>query len=63
MGAERPELAKLRLSSDHCVRLPNGPTLISVPFKALIGNFCPKLFQPRRCCFVGMPFRIFRYAA
>ncbi len=41
------ELARLCLSSNDCVCLPDGATVIAVPFKAFIRNFCPELFQLR----------------
>jgi hypothetical protein len=41
------ESARLCLSSDDRVRFADGPTLVAIPFKALIGDFCPELFQVR----------------
>ena len=60
MKADRRELARLCLSSNHSVRLPDRATLVAGPFQAFIGNFRPELFQLRRCRLVGVPFCIIR---
>jgi hypothetical protein len=51
-------LAGCCLSSNHSVRLPDGATLIAVPFQAFIGDLRPELFQLRRCRLVSVTFRI-----
>jgi hypothetical protein len=57
-GADRHRLAGSCLSRNHSVGLPDGATLITVPFQAFIGHFRPELFQLRRCRLVSVTFRI-----
>jgi len=51
-------LAGSCLSSNHSVRLPDGATLIAVPFQAFIGHLRPELFQLRGYRLVSVTFRI-----
>jgi hypothetical protein len=45
----------LRLSSDHSVRSPDCPGLVTCALQALVGNLCPKVFQFLRRRLVRVP--------
>ena len=48
------------LSADHCVRFPDGTTLVGRSFQSFIGNFRPQLLQWWRCRLVRVPFSVIR---
>jgi len=53
-------LAVFCLPRDHGVCFSDHATFVAGSFEAFVGDFCPKLFQRPRCCFVRMPFGVVR---
>lgn len=55
-----PLVAGLRLPRDHSVRFSYGAAFVAGSFQGFVCDFCPKLFQLRRCRLVRVPRGIIR---